>query len=233
MDVHTEVSKLLEQMLDLVPREREKDAERLTDEISTLVMAYSMPAIDNTFDGIRMTPQELRMVELLHAKRGKFVTREALLCAMSYDKHDAPEEKVVDVYIFKLRKKLDGTRFSIENQHGFGYRLLVQEDVAAPVSAAVPSLPTPQRTAGEAFAGIALTRTQMRLASTLFEKLGRTVPEEEIYLSLYGIDHMAWPSTKALDVLIFQLRAKFRGTRFSIETQHSFGYRLVEERLAA
>lgn len=130
MDAHAEVSRLLEKMLDMIPPGREREAERLTDEISTIVMAYSVPSPNfDIFDGIVMSPMERRVAEFLYNRANKFSTAETIRTAIYYDRHgdDQPSGKNLEVYICRLRKHFLGSRFSIENVFGYGYRMIVKD----------------------------------------------------------------------------------------------------------
>jgi len=73
---------------------------------------------------VKMTAKELAIIELLMSKPGTLFSRERILCnvwGLSID----PLTNVVDVYIGKLRKKIDvdGGNSVIETVRGMGYRL--------------------------------------------------------------------------------------------------------------
>ena len=73
---------------------------------------------------IKMTAKELAIIELLMSNPGTLFSRERILsnvCGLNMD----PLTNVVDVYIGKLRKKIDGdSAYSmIETVRGLGYRL--------------------------------------------------------------------------------------------------------------
>ena len=75
---------------------------------------------------VRMTAKELAIIELLISKPGTLFSRERILSnvwGMSMD----PLTNVVDVYIGKLRKKIDSATGDsmIETVRGMGYRLNV------------------------------------------------------------------------------------------------------------
>jgi DNA-binding response OmpR family regulator len=73
---------------------------------------------------IRMTAKELAIIELLMSKPGTLFSRERILSNV-WGLNMDPLTNVVDVYIGKLRKKIDtGTDSSvIETVRGMGYRL--------------------------------------------------------------------------------------------------------------
>jgi two-component system, cell cycle response regulator CtrA len=74
---------------------------------------------------VHMTRTEYRMLELLALRKGKVVHRRTIF-ELLYDGHDDPEEKVIDVFVHKIRKKIAllnrGVSY-IETTWGEGYRL--------------------------------------------------------------------------------------------------------------
>jgi len=81
-----------------------------------------------TVDGneVRMTAKELAIIELLMSKPGTLFSRERILSNV-WGLNKDPLTNIVDVYIGKLRKKIDGDsgRSTIETVRGLGYRLNV------------------------------------------------------------------------------------------------------------
>lgn len=73
--------------------------------------------------GVHLTQGEGRMVGALMKHAGKPMTKEALLIAMAFDRHidHLPDEKMVDVVVCKVRKKLQGSGFQIDTLWGQGY----------------------------------------------------------------------------------------------------------------
>lgn len=91
-------------------------------------LAFDRRALRFTVDGneVRMTAKELAIIELLMSKPGTLFSRERILSNVwGLDKD--PLTNVVDVYIGKLRKKIDTDpdRSTIETVRGLGYRLNV------------------------------------------------------------------------------------------------------------
>ncbi len=75
-----------------------------------------------------LTSKELAMLDLLMTKPGAVYSREKILSAVWGDATD-PLTNIVDVYIGKLRRKIDhdGARPLIETVRGRGYRLAADE----------------------------------------------------------------------------------------------------------
>lgn len=74
---------------------------------------------------IELTPKELAILELLMSTPGKLYSRERILASV-WGAHEDPLTNIVNVYIRRLRSKLDvhGAGESlITTQRGFGYRL--------------------------------------------------------------------------------------------------------------
>ena len=89
-------------------------------------LSFDRLSLRFTVDGkeIRMTAKELAIIELLMSHPGTLFSRERILSnvwGMNMD----PLTNVVDVYIGKLRKKIDGGKADsiIETVRGLGYRL--------------------------------------------------------------------------------------------------------------
>jgi len=91
-------------------------------------LAFDRESLRFTINGkeIKMTAKELAIIELLMSHPGTLFSRERILSnvwGMNMD----PLTNVVDVYIGKLRKKIDvdNTESTIETVRGLGYRLNV------------------------------------------------------------------------------------------------------------
>lgn len=94
-----EVGKL---MLDTVSRELRVDGERLP-----------------------LSVRELSVLEMLMARAGRVVTKRQIVNSLSAWDADF-SENAVEVYVYRLRKRLEGTGMGIQTVRGFGY--LLEED---------------------------------------------------------------------------------------------------------
>jgi DNA-binding winged helix-turn-helix (wHTH) protein len=87
---------------------------------------------------VRLTPKEYEILELLSVRKGTALTKEMLLDHL-YGGKDEPEQKIIDVFVCKLRKKLvqaTGGGHYIETLWGRGYVLRDPAPAAAmPASA--------------------------------------------------------------------------------------------------
>ena len=76
-------------------------------------------------DRVHLTAKQYQMFELLCLRQGKVVSKEHFLDHL-YGGLDEPEVKIIDVFICKLRKKIEGDDVSsslIKAVWGRGYRI--------------------------------------------------------------------------------------------------------------
>lgn len=81
---------------------------------------------------IRLTPTERAICQFLYVREGKPVPRGDLMNALYPHTSEPPEDKIVDVYIHKTRKKLAGTGFRILTVWGVGWKLERRSGVIFP-----------------------------------------------------------------------------------------------------
>ena len=117
-----------EELLARIETVMRRSSEVATEEQSLALgpLAFDRESLRFTVDGkeIKMTAKELAIIELLMSHPGTLFSRERILSnvwGMNMD----PLTNVVDVYIGKLRKKIDGDKSDsiIETVRGLGYRL--------------------------------------------------------------------------------------------------------------
>jgi two-component system cell cycle response regulator CtrA len=85
--------------------------------------------------GVYLTSKEHQMLELLGLRQGKTVSKEQFLNHL-YGGIEEPEQKIIDVFICKLRKKLSrasGGKHYIETIWGRGY-VLREDEIPTPVA---------------------------------------------------------------------------------------------------
>ena len=70
------------------------------------------------------TESEFAIFSALYSAPGRLKTKEQLLYAVSSHIDEAPEIKIIDVYVCKIRKKLKGLNLVIDTVWGDGYRLI-------------------------------------------------------------------------------------------------------------
>jgi len=74
---------------------------------------------------LALSVRELSVLEMLMARSGRVVTKQQIVNSLSAWDADF-SENAVEVYIYRLRKRLDGTGASIQTVRGFGYLLDVE-----------------------------------------------------------------------------------------------------------
>ena len=76
-------------------------------------------------DPVKLTQREYEILELLYSRRGTIVTKEMFLNRIYAGGHE-PEQKIIDIFVCKLRQKLTqatGGSHYIETVWGRGYVL--------------------------------------------------------------------------------------------------------------
>lgn len=77
-----------------------------------------------------LTVREARLFLILQRAPGMQVGKEALLTRLYADQiDDAPDIKIVEAFVSKIRKKLEGTGWRIETIWGVGYKLIGDPDI--------------------------------------------------------------------------------------------------------
>lgn len=71
---------------------------------------------------LALSVRELSVLEMLMARAGRVVTKRQIVNSLSAWDADF-SENAVEVYVYRLRKRLEGTGASIQTVRGFGYML--------------------------------------------------------------------------------------------------------------
>jgi two-component system OmpR family response regulator len=74
---------------------------------------------------LALSVRELSVLEMLMGRAGRVVTKHQIVNSLSAWDADF-SENAVEVYVYRLRKRLDGTGASIQTVRGFGYLLDVE-----------------------------------------------------------------------------------------------------------
>ena len=105
---------------------RNSEIESMDQVIKAGPLAFDRQSLRFSVDGteMKMTAKELAIIELLMSNPGTLFSRERILSNV-WGLNMDPLTNVVDVYIGKLRKKIDGDADNsmIETVRGLGYRL--------------------------------------------------------------------------------------------------------------
>jgi two-component system cell cycle response regulator CtrA len=101
-------------------------------EIGGLKLNLDTKTVDVNGHRVHLTTKEYQIFELLSLRKGAMLTKEMFLNHL-YGGMDEPEQKIIDVFICKLRKKLaaaTGGKHYIETVWGRGYVLRNPEDAS-------------------------------------------------------------------------------------------------------
>ena len=79
---------------------------------------------------LALSVRELSVLEMLMARTGRVVTKRQIVNSLSAWDADF-SENAVEVYVYRLRKRLEGTGARIKTVRGFGYMLEVAESAAS------------------------------------------------------------------------------------------------------
>ena len=92
--------------------------------VGDLVLQRDTMRVTRDGQPLTLTARELAVLELLMASPGRLFSRERILASV-WGSHEDPLTNVVDVYIRRLRVKIDGGRAQslIQTVRGLGYRL--------------------------------------------------------------------------------------------------------------
>ncbi len=72
---------------------------------------------------LELSPREWMLLELLLSQRERVVTKEQIGQAWALDRSEAGTPSSIDVYIHRLRRKLEQSGLSIRTVRGLGYLL--------------------------------------------------------------------------------------------------------------
>jgi two-component system cell cycle response regulator CtrA len=106
-------------------------------QIGDLVVNFDAKTVEINAARVHLTRKEYQMLELMSLRKGTTLSKEMFLNHL-YGGMDEPESKIIDVFICKLRKKLDnasGGKNYIETVWGRGYVLHEPHDDTARISA--------------------------------------------------------------------------------------------------
>ncbi|TGV06043.1 response regulator transcription factor [Alcaligenaceae bacterium 429] len=76
---------------------------------------------------LALSVRELSVLEMLMARVGKVVTKQQIVASLSANDADF-SENAVEVYVYRLRKRLEGLPLQIQTVRGFGYSLELQSE---------------------------------------------------------------------------------------------------------
>ena len=122
-----EVRELVARMQALLRRQRPGKANTL----SCGDLQYALATRQFTLAGaeLALPPRERHLLETLMLQAGSTVSRQALVDGLFGQDEDASAD-AIDLYVHRLRKKLDGSGVGIRAVRGLGYLLAVSDSTA-------------------------------------------------------------------------------------------------------
>jgi two-component system cell cycle response regulator CtrA len=102
-----------------------------------LVVHLDRKTVEVNAERIHVTKKEYQMLELFSLRKGRTLTKEQFLNHLYGGMEEEPQQKILDVFICKLRKKLrdaSGGKNYIETVWGHGYVLREPSDVPVAVA---------------------------------------------------------------------------------------------------
>lgn len=188
------------------------DLDFLTTQIEVASMVQAIPQLSDDdlvpdhseWADYQLTDRESQLASALKARFGKPVKKLALYdIVYPYESHQ-PNEKILDVWICKLRRKLRNSPYGIETIWGRGYRM-VDSSTAHAVRTILRS---------EWREGIRLAPMQAKVVEALYQANGQWIPGPQL------------PSRGASSLMPL-IRKRLAGTCFLLEGERKLGYRLV------
>lgn len=119
-----EVERLLDQIR--VVTAGNSVVERATDQISVLCRAHLASLPDTSIaERFHLTRREERVFNAIFGRRGQVIGKPALLDAVYFDEPQEASEKIIDVFVCKIRAKTANSEYSVETIWGRGFRGLI------------------------------------------------------------------------------------------------------------
>jgi len=116
-----EIERLLAQIRLVTSSQNQPLIDKATHAIKVLCNSYIVDTGEWASGQYGLSKFEARLAELLFSRPGHIFTPANIMDALYFDKHGEPDVKIVDVWACKLRKKLKGSQYRIENAWGRGY----------------------------------------------------------------------------------------------------------------
>jgi len=210
---NADVPRLLEELRGLIQSKLRRPVDPDIDFLTTQIEVASMHYTEPTFEGSEwasygLTPNEAKLASFLKSRLGKPTSTQAMMNAL-YGSSEWPGHDVIGVYTCKINKKIAGSGFMIEGVHTFGKRMVLGTHQSRACSS--------ERV--EWREGIFMGPQQARIAQVLFDKLGYWIRSGDL-------QQRAAVKT-VLAPQIWAIRKNLNNSRFHIENQRRYGYRMV------
>jgi DNA-binding winged helix-turn-helix (wHTH) protein len=99
----------------------------------SFVVADNIRDVSPVMSEYGLTHREARLFLILQRSAGQMCSKDTLLTRLYHDQiDDAPDVKIIDVFVCKVRKKIEGSRYRLDTIWGEGYRLVDTDEPNAP-----------------------------------------------------------------------------------------------------
>lgn len=120
-----EVEHLFADLHEALRKNLPQKASEISDKLEVLTLSHIVPdpGIEWQSD-YKLTATEARIASFLYTRCGKTVRRESIYMDAYSGCDEGPGDKIIDIFICKIRKKLKGhPEFTIETVRGTGYSM--------------------------------------------------------------------------------------------------------------
>lgn len=104
----------------------------LLDVLGNLVGALPDGRADIGWPDVHLAPGERAILQILFRHEGRVVSRDAIMDALYGHSPDAPEAKILNVFVCRLRPKVAGRGVTIATTYGVGWTLTRDQGVVFP-----------------------------------------------------------------------------------------------------
>lgn len=130
---HQTVVNLLAQMREAALKGDMHTFEQRSDDLTVFASAYVLPSVEIDWrkEGIKASHIQARILNRLFLKPGTVVDRRTMMNAIYFDRADGgPMDKIIDIFVCKLRKKLKaaGGKYEIRGHWGLGWEGIIHGD---------------------------------------------------------------------------------------------------------
>ena len=98
--------------------------ELLSDELAIFAKAALIPSEPIDWHKYRLSRSERLICEVFHRRIGRLVSSDMLMNVLYFDRaSDIPCDKILDVFVHKIRRKISASQFTLETIQGQGWIL--------------------------------------------------------------------------------------------------------------
>lgn len=125
------VASMLAQMKAAVFARNFDHYELLSDELAIFAKASLLPSEPVNWQKYGVSRSERMICELLHRNMDRLITKDGIMDMLYFDRPDPPSREIINIFVFKIRRKLASSPFEIECRMGQGW-IMHKADAAKP-----------------------------------------------------------------------------------------------------